>query len=88
MGAIHPAVLERFKRMWLGWQGVAAGILWFQNALLMTVAYVVGVGPVAVGFRLLRRPLLDRAPAVPGAKSHWVSRSGKPMTMDEAARQF
>ncbi len=81
-------MLERFKRMWLWWQGVAAGILWFQNALLMTVAYVVGVGPVAVGFRLLRRPLLDRAPAVVGAKSHWVARSGKPMTMDEAARQF
>ncbi|MSQ00370.1 MAG: hypothetical protein EXR71_00580 [Myxococcales bacterium] len=81
-------MLERFKRMWLGWQGVAAGILWLQNALVMTVAYVVGVGPVALGVKLLRRSLLDRAPPVPGAASYWVARSGKPMTMDEAARQF
>lgn len=81
-------VLETFKRMWLWWQGVAQGILWAQNAAVMTIAYFVGLGPVALGFRLSGRKLLDRAPPPSGAASFWVPRSGQPQTMDEAARQF
>lgn len=81
-------MLERFKRMWLGWQGVAKGIMWAQNALLMSVAYFVGVGPVALGYKLLGKSFIDRAPADPAALTYGLPRSGKPMTMDEAARQF
>ncbi len=81
-------MLERFKRMWLGWQGVAKGIMWAQNALLMSVAYFVGLGPVALGHKLLGKQLIDRAPADLNAATYGLPRSGKPMTMDEAARQF
>lgn len=83
-----PAVLETFKRMWLWWQGVAQGILWAQNAAIMTIAYFVGVGPVALGFKLTGHKLLDRAPPATGTATFWVARSGQPQTMDEAARQF
>lgn len=82
-------MLETFKRLWLWWQGVAKGILWAQNALIMSVAYFAGLGPVAVGFRLVgRRPLADRGAPPVGASSYWAPRSGKAQTMDEAVRQF
>ena len=81
-------VLERFKRMWLGWQGIAQGILRGQNLLLMTVAYFVGLTPVAVAFRLAGRQLIDRSPADPAAKSYWNPRDGQPRPMDQASRQF
>ncbi len=81
-------MLERFKQMWLHWQGVTAGILFVQNAILMLVAYVAGVGPVAIGFRVLGRKLIDTKPADPSAASYWVPRSGKPQSMDEANRMF
>ena len=81
-------MLELFKVMWDRWQGVAAGIMTVQNTILMGVAYILGVGPVALGFRLLGRQLIDRAPAAPGAASYWHARSGKNITMTEANRQF
>lgn len=81
-------MLELFKRMWLGWQGVAQGIITAQNAVLMAVAYFAGLGPVAVAQRVLGHQNLDRGPAQAGAPSFWVPRSGKPQTMDEASRQF
>lgn len=84
----REAVLETFKRMWLWWQGVAKGILWAQNALIMTVAYFVGLGPVSLAFKLVGRSMIDRAPPAPGATTFWVPRSGKPQSMDEASRQF
>jgi len=81
-------VLELFKTMWDRWQGVAKGIMAAQNAVLMGFAYYVGLGPVALGFRITGKQLIDRAPAPPQAKSFWLPRSGKPLTMDEANRQF
>ena len=81
-------MLERFKQLWLWWQGVAQGILTAQNYVLIGIAYVVGLGPVALGMRLTGTRLLDNGPADPAAKSFWVPRSGRPMTMDEANRQF
>lgn len=81
-------MLELFKRMWIGWNVAVRGIFVVQNALLMGVAYFAGVGPVALGLRLLRRDLLDRGPAVSGAATHWHRRDGRPMDMDRASRQF
>jgi hypothetical protein len=81
-------VLELFKVMWLRWQGVANGILTVQNGLLMGVAYFFGLGPVALGFRILGKPAVDRSTPDSGGKSHWHRRDGKPMTMDRANRMF
>lgn len=81
-------MLELFRRMWVGWQGVAKGILAAQNFFLMAVAYFVGVGPVAVGMRLAGRKMLDTEPADPQAPTYWLPRDGAPITMDRAARPF
>jgi hypothetical protein len=81
-------MLELFKRMWLRWQGAASGIITAQNAVLMSVAYFVGVGPVALFQRAVGHTNLDRAAAKPGADTYWQPRSGKKQTMEEASRQF
>lgn len=81
-------MLEIFKRLWVGWNGMARHILLAQNALLMGFTYVVALGPVALWFRLSGKQLVDRGPADPKAETYWQPRSGKPMTMDEATRQF
>lgn len=82
-------MLELFKRMWVAWNDrVVRNINTVLSAVLMGVAYFVGLGPVAIGFRLSGRPLLDRAPGVPGAATYWVPRDGKPIEMQQATRQF
>jgi hypothetical protein len=81
-------MLEGFRRIWMGWQGFARGILGVQNALLMGIAYFVGLGPVAIGFRLLGRRMLDNGPADPRASTYWIPRDGKPLTMEDASRPF
>lgn len=81
-------MIELFRRMWVGWQGVARGILAAQNVVLMGIAYWIGIGPVAVALRLTGRRLLDHAPADPAAASHWQPRSGVPITMKDASRPF
>jgi hypothetical protein len=81
-------MLELFKRAWIGWNGVARGILTAQNALLMTVAYAIGLGPVALGMRLLRHDPVGRAGPDAAAPSYWRQRDGKPLDMQGATRQF
>ena len=81
-------LLELFKRMWAGWNVVVRRVFDAQGAVLMAVAYVVGLGPVALVLRITGRKMLDRAPADPAAKSYWTPRAGTPMTMDEASRRY
>lgn len=85
----HPAhMLELFKRTWAGWNVAVRGIVGAQNAVLMTVAYVFGIGPVALVMRVTGRSLLDRAPADPSAASHWRPRRSRSSDMHEASRMF
>jgi hypothetical protein len=81
-------MLEMFKRMWLAWNGVSSRILSAQNAALMTVAYVLGLGPVALGMRLTGHDPLDRTGPDPKAPTYWRRRDGKPLDMRAASRQF
>lgn len=81
-------MLELFRRMWLAWNRGVRGVFVVQNAVLMTVAWLVGLAPVALALRLIGRRLLDRAPADPGATTYWTPRRPAPMTMDEATRRY
>lgn len=81
-------MLELFKTLWAGWNAATRGLFKGITAGAMAVGYFLAIGPVALGFRLRGKKLLDHAPADPAATSYWNPRPGKPMTMDEAARQF
>jgi hypothetical protein len=81
-------MLELFKRMWVGWNAGVRRVMGVQSAVLMGVAYFVGMGPVAIALRLTGRDLLDRGPAAKDARTYWKPRDGRPIDMDKAARQF
>jgi len=81
-------MLELFKRMWAGWNVGVRKLVAGQNALIMSVAYVVGLGPVALALRVGGRTMLDRAPADPSAPTYWLPRRSRASTMEEANRMF
>lgn len=81
-------MLELFKQMWAGWNRGIRGILWLQNTVLMTVAWVVAIAPVALVLKLMGRSMLDKAAADRAAPSYWNRRDPAPMDMGRAARRF
>lgn len=81
-------MLSLFKRLWLGWNRGIRGLMRLQSKVIMTVAYFVGIGPVAIVFRVLGKTLLDRGPAVPGARTFWLARTDGEATMKDASRPF
>lgn len=81
-------MLQLFKQMWLGWNRAVKGIFWLQNTVVMTVTFVVGVAPVAIGLKLIGKKMMDKGPPPPDAKSYWVERDPEPISMDKASRQF
>ena len=61
------------KALWRRWKAIAHGIIAVQNWVLMGVAYLVGLGPVAFVMRLTGAELLDRGSIDTEAVSHWQS---------------
>jgi hypothetical protein len=81
-------MLEFFKRLWIGWNGVARGILTAQNWVAMTFAWIVGLAPVALAMRVAGVDLLDRRPLSEKRASHWRARTDGPLDMKRAQRMF
>ncbi len=81
-------MLELFKRLWSLWNRGLRGLLALQSRVIMTLAYFIGVGPVAIVFRLTGRQLLDRGDPPPGATTFWVPRTTGEATMKDASRPF
>jgi hypothetical protein len=81
-------ILEGLRRAWLGWGAFTRGLLRAQNALAMTLAWIIAIAPAALAFRILGRDLLDRGPPPPGRTDHWHPRSDGPMDMKRASRMF
>lgn len=69
-------MLQLLKRIWRGWKAFAHGLVKAQSWLLMAIAYVVAVTPVAIGFRLFRPDPLDQAAADPTLPTY-----GRPVRM-------
>jgi hypothetical protein len=81
-------MLEIFKRLWASWNRGVRAAARLQSEAIMTVAYVFGVGPVAITFRLMGRTLLDRGPAPDGTTTYWHPRTAGEATMKDASRPF
>lgn len=81
-------MLEIFKRLWIGWNGVARGILVAQNWGAMTFAWIVGIAPVALAMRVLGVDILDRRALPEKPASHWHARTDGPLDMKRAQRMF
>ena len=81
-------MLEIFKRLWIGWNRVARGILVAQNWVAMSIAWLVGLAPVALVVRVGGVDLLDRRPLTAPRESHWHARDDGPLDMKRAQRMF
>ena len=81
-------MLRTMKAIWRRWKGFAHHLINYQNRFLMGVVYVTAVAPVAMGFKLLGRKMIDRGPADPEAETYWQTRTEPPLDMARAARMF
>lgn len=80
-------ILELARRLWLGWGAFTRGLFRAQNALAMTLAWVIAIAPAGVILRLLGRDLLDAGPSAPRT-SHWRARADGPLDMKRASRMY
>ena len=88
MGQGGGSVLEVFRRMWLGWNVLVRKIVSGQTWFLMTITWFVGLAPVAIGLKLMRKTMIDRAPADPNAPTYGLTRTRGPLDMKGASRMF
>ena len=65
-------MLAFMKLLWRNWKKVVHGINGAISFVLMSVAYVVGLGPVAVYFRIVRSDLIDRGLGDPELETYWL----------------
>ncbi|MFT5682479.1 MAG: hypothetical protein ACI8RZ_003397 [Myxococcota bacterium] len=63
-------MLAFMKLLWRHWKRVVHGINGAISFTLMSVAYILGLGPVAVYFKITRADLLDRGLAEE-LESYW-----------------
>ncbi|MEC7987105.1 MAG: hypothetical protein VX278_18190 [Myxococcota bacterium] len=76
-----------FKRMWRRWK---AGIHRINDGIafvLMTFTYFFAVMPVALGFKFLRRDLLDRGLEHEG-ESYWLEKQNEPQDIRRVQRLY
>lgn len=64
-------MLAFMKLLWRNWKKVVHGINGAISFTLMSVAYILGLGPVAVYFKITRADLLDRGLGE-GLESYWI----------------
>ena len=65
-------MLHIMKAMWRRWKGLAHSIIRAQNWLIMAIAYLIAMGPVAAIMRLKSNDLIDRGLGDPDARSFWI----------------
>ena len=64
-------MLAFMKLLWRNWKRVVHGINGAISFTLMSIAYVIALGPVAIYFKLTRADLIDRGLQVE-RKSYWL----------------
>ena len=76
-------MLVLLKLLWRNWKKIVHGINGAISFTLMSVAYIIGLGPVAVYFKLTRADLIDRGLGAAELESYWL---GMPMDEDDVRR--
>ena len=77
-----------FKKLWSGWMWFAAKLGHFNSLVLLTVFFIVVVGPANLLARLFRADLLKlRKPATKDA-GYWLPVNSDNTTLDAWRRQF
>jgi hypothetical protein len=76
---------SRLSRIWEGWKRVARKIGDVQARIILTLFYLLIVGPFALGIRWFADPLAIKN----GARKGWCLRTGnEPVSLERASQQF
>ncbi|HCA82046.1 MAG TPA: hypothetical protein DEP53_20135 [Bacteroidetes bacterium] len=74
------------RRLYLRWMAFARVLGRINTVVLLTIVYVVIIGPVAIVFRILGKDLLDRSSEE--RPSYWYDRDNEEHTVERRSRQF
>ena len=76
--------------LWRKWQGAVHSINGGIAFVLMSITYIIAVTPVAFGFKVFTRDVLDRGLGDPQAKSYWkkVERENNADDIRRVQRQY
>lgn len=81
-------MLGTMTALWRSWKRFAHGIIRAQNLILMSIAYIVAMGPVSILIKLDRNRRLDRGPADPEAKTYGLPAKVPPSDVRRAQRPY
>jgi hypothetical protein len=81
-------MLNLMKQIWRRWKKLAHLIVDAQNAVLLTLVFILGVAPTFLLTRLTRKRLLDRGEAPGDVESHWHPVKGLKRDLDWAQRPW
>ena len=81
-------MLRMMKALWRRWKGLAHGIIRVQNWLVMAVAYLIAMGPVAFFMRLKGADLIDRGLGDSDSESYWIVMSDERQDIRRSQRPW
>ncbi len=73
-----------FARVWEGWKAVARRVGEFQSRLVLTILYLILIGPLAVLLQAFSDPLRLKAQK---KDCYWLKRDVNLSSLEEARRQ-
>jgi hypothetical protein len=76
------------KAIWRNWKSLVHRINDVIAFVLMALTYVLAVTPVALGFKILRRDLLDRGLGPKDSKTHWQKKKDEKQDISRVQRQY
>lgn len=80
-------LVRKIGRALYRWWMAFARFLGNVNAIiLLTIVYIIIIGPMSLAMRLLRKDLMNHRPDTSG--SFWKEKEGMEHTVDQARRQF
>ena len=77
------SIIQRFKKAWMA---LARGLAIVNTTVLLTLIYVLLIGPISVVVRLMRKDLLHHR--IGSTKSFWTPKEPVRHSLDEARHQF
>lgn len=74
------------RRLYRRWMAFARVLGKINAAVLLTIVYIVVIGPVALIFRIIGKDLLDRTSE--NRPSYWYDREDEEHSVERRSRQF
>ena len=76
------------KKFWWKWKKTIHKLNDGIAFLLMSFTFILAVMPVALSFKVMRRPMLDRTLGNPQTKTHWLKRHDPPQEIRRVQKMY